>query len=189
MKGEVIPFGQIAPDKLLEKTLVGLEAEKDKFELHEIVTKVATGADHADMLICRSFTEPDKIKTISFWSDLDKPLFLPEAPSSILDFIKVSPLKIPDATSDIGQADLSRISFRGEKALVYYAEKPMKSGKVKFALIQQVGKRFEIYELLSGARPKFNMPIQLYSKFDVDRDKARLARLGYKEKQLPQQAK
>lgn len=184
MKGEVVPFGQIAPDKLVEKTLVGLESEKGHFELHEVVTKVATSSDHADMLICRSFMEPEKIKTISFWTDLEKQIFLPEKAASISDFVFIAPLNVAAMTSDAALADLSKITLRGEKALVYYAEKAMSSGRIKFALIQQVGKNFEIYELMSGAKPKFNQPTRLYSKYDVERNTKRLAKLGYKEKQL-----
>ena len=184
MKGEVIPFGQIAPDKLVEKTLVGLEAEKGRFELHEVVTKVATGQDHADMLICRSFMEPDKIKTISFWTDLEKQIFLPEKAASISDFVFVAPLNTSALASDAAQADLSNVILRGEKALVYYAEKTMSSGRIKFALIQQTGKNFELYELMSGAVPRRSNPIKLYTKYDVECNTKRLSKLGYKEKQL-----
>lgn len=184
MKGEIIQFGQIAPSKLLEKTLIGIEADKSKYELHEVVTAVSTGSDHIDMLICRSFTEPDKIKTFSFWTDLEKSLFIPEKTTSISDFIYVAPLDVAAATSETAKADLKNITIRGEKNVVFYAEKTMASGRIKFALIQQSGKGFEIYEMMSGAKPKLYMPRKLYSKYDVERNTKRLARLGYKEKQL-----
>ena len=186
MKGELIPFGQIEPNRLIEKALIGIESEsKGKFELHEIVTKVATEAGHADMLICRSFTEPDKIKTISFWTDIDRQLFVPEKQSSILDFISISPVSLEGCSEEIGEADISRANFRGAKNLVFYAEKVMRSGKIKFAMIQSAGKAYDITEIMSGATPRFSSVRKLYSKYDVERNIKRLKKLGYQEKKLP----
>lgn len=184
MKGEIVCFGQVEPSRLLEKHLIGIETGDQKgFELHEIVTKVATGSDHADIIVCRSFTEPEKVKTISFWTDLDKQIFIPEKKSSIFDFVHILPSSSP--SSDASAADISNIPYKGSKFLVFYAEKTMSSGNIKLVLIQRAGKYFEMYECMSGKKPRYNVGHKLYSQGEVDRNVKRLEKLGYKVKQLP----
>ncbi len=106
MNGSVVTFGELDADKVEENCLIGLERD-GAFELHEVITKTSEGNNRCGLLICRSFLEPEKIKTLSFWTDMDKTVFIPALPSKIKDFVLVKQT-VAAQPADI-QSDLKQL--------------------------------------------------------------------------------
>lgn len=178
MNGNVVAFGELDADKVEENCLIGLERD-GAFELHEVITKTVENNNRCGLLICRSFLEPEKIKTLSFWTDMDKTVFIPALPSKIKDFILVKQTATdrPEAV----HSDLRHVNVMAH--VDFFCEKKMASGNYKFVLVSSTSsksKQMFYIEGISGKPIKRN-PISI-NQAALERDKKRLARLGYVEK-------
>jgi hypothetical protein len=181
MHGSVVTFGELDADKVEENHLIGLEKD-GAFELHEIITKTAESNNRCGLLICRSFLEPEKIKTLSFWTDMDKTIFIPALPSKIKDFVLVK--KDEEVASADVQSDLKYVNIMAH--VDFFCEKKMASGSYKFVLVHRTSakaKQMFYVEGISGKPIRHRYPVGM-PPYDLARHKKRLARLGYVEKTL-----
>jgi hypothetical protein len=186
MNGNVVNFGDVTADVLPDGSLIGLD-NNGHFELHEIITKTIEVSGRVELVICRSFLNPEMIATLSFWTDMDKKIFVPLVPASIKDFVIID-AETKNSAGSAGQADLSHVAVL--KEVVFYGEKTMANGKIKFALVHRSSKGARTYECISAmSGNKLNrsntMTRGVYRRIDLDVE--RLKRLGFKEKNMPTQ--
>lgn len=183
MKGEILNFGEVSPDRLQENNLIGLE-HNGSFELHEILTKIVDD-NKPSMVVCRSFTQPENIKTLSFWSDIDRPIFIPEKAFTISDFVLIRSADIAGkvAAPEPKQADLSALGLTFDASKVaFYGEKQLKSGKYKFSLILKKAKgSWMRYTAMSG---KSTWGYAIHNEYSLNNSIRSLKRQGYVEKTL-----
>jgi hypothetical protein len=171
----------VSPDRLQENKLIGLESN-GQFELHEVITKIIDN-NRPSMVVCRRFVQPENIKTLSFWSDLDKPIFIPEKAFSISDFVYIKNNDSPEsAATGPRQADISALCLSSNyaKNVAFYGEKQMKSGKIKFTLILKTSKnQWSKYTAMSG---KTSWPSPISSEYRLNSQIKLLVRQGYEQK-------
>lgn len=181
MNGSVVTFGELDADKVEENCLIGLERD-GAFELHEVITKTAEDNNRCGLLICRSFLEPEKIKTLSFWTDMDKTIFIPALPSKIKDFVLVKQT-VASQPADI-QSDLKHVNIM--QHVDFFCEKKMASGNYKFVLVHRQSNKAKSMMYIEGmsGKPLNRFYPRSITASDLARHKRRLARLGYVEKTL-----
>jgi len=184
MNGSVVIFGELDADKVEENCLIGLERD-GAFELHEVITKTSEGDNRCGLLICRSFLEPEKIKTLSFWTDMDKTVFIPALPSKISDLVLVKQIAKAQ-TADV-QSDLKHVNLMPH--VDFFCEKKMASGNYKFVLVHRSSNKSNkmmYVEGMSGKPINHRYPRSIIA-YDLARQKKRLTSLGYVEKALLKQ--
>lgn len=181
MDGNIVSFGELDARKVQEGHLIGI-SNASSFELHEVITKTVEDNNRCGLLICRSFLEPEKIKTLSFWTDMDKAVFVPALPSKIADFVVVKQTATTQP-ADV-QSDLKHINVLPH--VDFFCEKKLASGKYKFVLVHRTSDKVKQMMYVEGGSGK---PIARFyprsiTAYDLARHKKRLARLGYVEKTL-----
>ena len=183
MNGEVLSFGEVAADKVTDLSLIGIESN-GRFELHEVITKTTEENNRLGLAVCRSFLLPEKIITLSFWTDMDKKVFIPTNAVYIKDFVVVDPKETEAVcSSSVAEADLKFVHV--EKVVHFYGEKRVASGKIKYALIHGKNK-FDANEVnaMSGAMLKRCNTHAIFGVKAIARRIRQLRRLGYKEKTM-----
>jgi hypothetical protein len=181
MQGSVVNFGELDADKVEENHLIGLEKD-GAFELHEVIAKTAESNNRCGLLICRSFLEPEKIKTLSFWTDMDKTVFVPALPSKTKDFVLVKQ-ESGVVPADV-QSDLKYVNVMAH--IDFFCEKKMAGGSYKFVLVHRTSakaKQMFYAEGVSGKPIRHGYPAAMPAH-DLAGHKRRLSRLGYVEKTL-----